>query len=1144
MTLGRKAWLAVAAITVLVTAMIAWLVATPQGARFVLARADSLLPAPLTLGEMDGTLTQGIVFETVDWSDDAASINATELFVHVDLMPLLQRVVRIDEIRTSTLHIDIPTEPSQPEPASAPFELDLPVDILLNNSRLEDISIVRGDLERRVDSLQLAASLRGSRLTVQVLDVASSWLTVNATGNSRLSGKYSTEAELRWTVQLDDQRLSGNLQVDGDIESFEIEHVLQSPFPVNTEGSVALDGEQVSVDLTHRWTDLRWPVGERELHSAEGALRLEGPVSELAVRLDALLRTDDLPVTAITLAGVTDLEAIEELELTIQNDIGVLSARGGVRWSPTYAFEADYELSDLDPSFAHPAVSGNVGLQGYAEGRYETDEYALSALISHVSGSVNDVALSGGGQVDIENDRLVVETLDLALGSNRLQLNGQVGEQVAVSGKVSLDQLSELIPEVSGNLSADIDVSGTREAPAVNATVQGRGIEWSSVSVDTTEAALSLTSAGGIDADLSFRQLSSGAQTIDSGTLDVVGQLDEHRISFELSGFDSTVSLSASGGFAKPRWSGELSALDIRNPKAGQWRSTASAALTASTDGALLDPFCIENTSGAGRLCLQAEYADAGNATAAMSIEGLPVAALQLPLPEGVNTEGSLFVEASAKLVDGQVSGDSSVNLRDGRVQTRIDGEDYETGFTVATAGATLLGNRLAAQVDIQTSNDVSAIMAELEVTDVSLPDSAVSGKASMRIDSLANVTSFIPDLVNPQGRVVGDITIGGRAGLPEFTGEIRLADGSFGLRRAGIEVSDVDLSLSQSEPGSLRLRGSATSGDGALTIEGDTYRDEDTGLRTELSITGDRFQLLRLPDWQMSASPDVQIVADQSQVLITGALDVPAADIRVKEIPQSATRPSSDAVVHRVDATRREEVRRSIDVDLLASLGDDVKLAAFGLDTGLTGSVQLRGGRGRPFQGFGRLELTDGSYSSYGQDLDIERGLLIFNGPLDNPQLDVRASRQVGTVTAGIHLTGVPSALSSSVYSNPPLREAEALSYLLTGRPLSTATSEGDGDLLANAAFALGMSGAGQVASRVRSQLGLETLSVEGGADDSRIVAGKRLSNRLLVEYGYGLVDQLGSLLLRYQLNDRLVIESRTGVTSNFDLYYRVRKQ
>ncbi|MDJ0916964.1 MAG: translocation/assembly module TamB domain-containing protein [Woeseiaceae bacterium] len=1144
MTRARKFWVMLAVATVLLTAVIAWLVATPPGARFVMARADSALPAPLTLGDMQGTLTGGLSFDTITWKDDSVDVTAGKLFVHVELMPLLQRVVRIRELRTSSLDLRLVSRPADAASGGEPFELDLPVDILLDDARLERIGIVRGELARDIDSLELAASVRGSRLTVSRLDVVADWLTVSAQGESRLSRNFATEASVGWILRIDEAEFEGSLQVDGDVDGFEIVHSLARPFPVETSGRVAFDEPQIVVDLTNRWTDLRWPVGERELHSAEGALGLDGPIDELAIRLDALFRSDDLPVTSIALEGVTDLKSLDQLELAIQNEIGMLSARGGVRWSPTYAFEADYELSDFDPSIAHAAVSGDVGLKGTATGRFYAGDYALSARVDQVSGSVNNVALSGSGRVDIDNERLAVETLDIELGSNRLQLQGEVGEQVIASGKVTLDQLSELIPEVSGNLSADFDVSGSRQAPAVVATVQGRSVEWSGVSLDNAQASVSLTSAGVVDADLSFQQLSSETQTIDSGSIEVQGMIDDHRLSAEIIGLDSVFSMSARGGFAEPRWSGDLTALSVSNPKVGQWQSTASATLTASTDGALLDPFCIENTSGAGRLCLQGEYLDAGNATAGMRIEELPVAALRLPLPESVNAEGSLFVEAGAALVDGQLSGSSSVDLRDGRVLASIDGEEYETGFKLATANATLLGSQLSARMDVQTSDDVSAIMAQLNVDDVLLPDSAISGEISMRISSLANLTSFIPDLLNPQGQVRGDITIGGRVDLPEVTGDILLSDGSFGLRRAGIEVSAVDLSLSQSEPGSLRLRGSATSGEGMLAIEGDTYRDGDTGLRTELTIAGDRFQLLRLPDWQLSASPDVQIVVDQSQVLITGALEVPAADIRVNEIPQSATGPSSDAVVHRVDETTREEMRRSVDIDLLASLGDEVKLAAFGLDTGLTGSVQLRGGRGRPFQGFGRLELTDGSYSSYGQDLEIERGLLIFNGPLDNPQLDVRAIRQVGSVTAGIHLTGVPTALSSAVYSNPPLREAEALSYLLTGRPISTATSDGDGDLLANAAFALGMSGAGQVASRVRSQLGLETLSVEGGSDDSRIVAGKRLSDRLLVEYGYGLVDQLGSLLLRYQLNDRLVIESRTGITSNFDLYYRVRKQ
>ena len=298
---------------------------------------------------------------------------------------------------------------------------------------------------------------------------------------------------------------------------------------------------------------------------------------------------------------------------------------------------------------------------------------------------------------------------------------------------------------------------------------------------------------------------------------------------------------------------------------------------------------------------------------------------------------------------------------------------------------------------------------------------SALAGDGMLRVDDAAILASLIPDLSDLRGRIAGNVELGGRIDVPEVTGEIRLSEGAVRIRRAGIDISDIDLSLAQLSPGSLKLRGSARSGDGELTLSGDTYLGTDTGLRTELNISGEDFEILRLPDWQASASPDVNVVVDERRTLVTGEFAVPKADITVKEIPETAMSPSKDAIVHRADVTRADEVRRTLDVDLRASLGDDVRLKAFGLNTGLGGSVQLRGGSGQAWRGFGRVELTDGIYKSYGQELAIERGLLIFNGPLDSPQLDIRAIREVDAITAGIHLTGTPSDQTASGRSTRP---------------------------------------------------------------------------------------------------------------------------
>jgi translocation and assembly module TamB len=342
--------------------------------------------------------------------------------------------------------------------------------------------------------------------------------------------------------------------------------------------------------------------------------------------------------------------------------------------------------------------------------------------------------------------------------------------------------------------------------------------------------------------------------------------------------------------------------------------------------------------------------------------------------------------------------------------------------------------------------------------------------------------------------------------------------------------------------PGRLKIEGRASSGDGQVSITGYTQIAGEGELSAELRVDGDDFQITRLPNWQVSASPSVLVEISPDLTKVTGGIAIPHANLVFSSLPESANVPSNDAVVHgRDDPAGNGGPGRSI--DLQATLGDDVKLSGFGLTTGVSGGVRLQGATRSPLIGAGRLDLYDGRYKAYGQELEIERGSLTFNGPLENPVLDVRAVRQIKEVVAGISLAGTPRSPQSSVFSEPAMSDAEILSYLITGRPLNSA-SAGEGEVLGQAAFALGLTGAGLIATQIGNTLGLDTLTVDGNADTGRIVAGKRLGNRLSAEYGYGLVDKLGTLLLRYELNDRVIIESSTGSTSALDVVYSIKKE
>ena len=125
---------------------------------------------------------------------------------------------------------------------------------------------------------------------------------------------------------------------------------------------------------------------------------------------------------------------------------------------------------------------------------------------------------------------------------------------------------------------------------------------------------------------------------------------------------------------------------------------------------------------------------------------------------------------------------------------------------------------------------------------------------------------------------------------------------------------------------------------------------------------------------------------------------------------------------------------------------------------------------------------------------------------------------------------------------SDPNVGEADALSYLVTGRSLSDvgSASGSSQSALNSARQSLQGAGAGLVAKRIGSRLGLDEAGVEeneliGG---SALTIGEYLSPRLYLSYGVGLFEPGEVIALRYKLTDDVGIriqrgteETRTGV-------------
>jgi translocation and assembly module TamB len=204
-----------------------------------------------------------------------------------------------------------------------------------------------------------------------------------------------------------------------------------------------------------------------------------------------------------------------------------------------------------------------------------------------------------------------------------------------------------------------------------------------------------------------------------------------------------------------------------------------------------------------------------------------------------------------------------------------------------------------------------------------------------------------------------------------------------------------------------------------------------------------------------------------------------------------------------------------------------------------------------------GTVNLLNGRYEAYGQQLDIERGILNFQGLLENPALNILALRKGLPVEAGVEITGFAQAPQIRLVSEPNVPDAEKLSWLVLGRP---PTQEGsDTGVLMAAVGAIFGNQSGAASQQIKDSFGIDEISVRSGtpgqlqAMNSRVVSmrsstaatsqvfavGKQLSNRLRLSYeqAIGGVDSL--VRLTFKVTDKISVVGTSGTDAALDVFY-----
>ncbi len=455
--------------------------------------------------------------------------------------------------------------------------------------------------------------------------------------------------------------------------------------------------------------------------------------------------------------------------------------------------------------------------------------------------------------------------------------------------------------------------------------------------------------------------------------------------------------------------------------------------------------------------------------------------------------------------------------------------------------------------------------------------DAPLAGQVAAQMPDIGIWSLFAPPGWRASGTFSADASLSGSRLAPRWQGTLEashlaitslidgvdLKNGHLNGSFAGNQLNITELRFEGGQGSSARILGysgnltTAPTDGGELLGQGSIRWDraaEGSGLRMQFDAEARKLQVLVRADRQLSVSGRLQALLDQGLWTLRGKLTADRAAIILPE--DSAPSLDSDVVVRSAAARKAQqqaqqssakaETAKPPDIAVTLDLGNDFALQGLGLTTRLSGELNLLGPLqpGGPPRITGEVRTEQGRYRAWGQSLDIESGIVRFNGGYDNPSLSILAIRPNISARAGVQVTGSASDPRVRLYSDPEMPDAEKLSWVVMGRDPTEGGAEGA--ILQQAALAL-LSGGGSGKS-FAGHIGLDEIGFKGpknnnAEEGSALTLGKRLSKDLYLSYEQSLSGAMGTLYIFYDLSRRLTLRGQTGEKSAVDLIYTVRK-
>jgi len=1155
----KRAWLALATLLALAAAAafagLAWLVSTEAGLHWAMARVVSASGGKLTIAEASGTLGAEVRIGRVAYADGAIRVQAQDVRGQGNPLALLRGALGIEPLHIASLLVVV--DERRAATPDAALHVTLPFAI-----RLAQVAIGRFEL-RTADERHLLSDLNFSYIALGPR-------TLSALGSfTRPEERFPARVELRAKGTF--ARLEATL--DATIAGIPA-HAQLIVALLDTPALRSLEARAGPVDLEQ--IDPALPTTSLavvlQLEAARGAYT--GAMS-FANASPAALDAGGLPIVAMhtrfisadfaraslqqlqvelqgggTLAGTGEIDAqhmraavevrgldpgmiystLRRMDLQGKLDIdlardeqsvrGALSQEGlrlegrAVRHGAAIDVQARLALERLDPADYGPYPKGSFSGSVEAEGKLG-QVTALDALWTLEQSTLLGQPFESRGRAHFSGDRVTRAQAELKLGPSRGSVRGDFGRAGdRLAWTLAIAELRDVLPDLAGQLQASGTLEGAWREPEVKATAQVQALQL------------------------------PGDDTLRTAKATLAGKLARHEAQLSVDAPDTHIEARLAGGWHAERgWRGEIRSLS--NAGLYPMRLIAPATLAIARGRVAVGP--LEAQLEPGRLTLHALAWERGRLTTSGEFGGLPARWLAVAAGIGEHVRSTMLLDGAWSLAaEPRLKGTVRLRRTSGDVAVLFDGDPIALALTEAALDARFEDSGMALTVNADSRYGALVLDGDIGPAPGAAglgygPQSALSLRARFEGTALSALTQPLETQARFNGDFSADLRASGTLGEPRLDGTLQATGVSVEMPRYGVHLKNGGLRV---ELDGERLRVAEFSiqgGAGEFTASGSLpMRLKDGG--GKLAWAAREFGVLERPDLRLSVSGEGAAGFEGGRISLTGSVRADRGYLRIERdrLPTLG----EDVVI--VGAPRKPpsaQARLPVSLDIELDLGQNLSIDAEGLEGRLTGQLRFVGTEDGELRAYGRLQMVNATFLAFGQRLEISPGVLVFDGPLGNPGLQVTAWRRKQAVEAGVQVSGTVRVPRVQLVSQPAVPESERLSWLVLGRAPADANRTDVGLLQAAAGALLSRGEVVPIDRRMAQAVGLDEVSLRGGGElEGNVVAfGKRLSDRLYVSYEQGVGAVATNLVkLDYVLGRRWSLRAETGTTSGAGLFYR----